>query len=289
MVHPALLFSDELIESIQATLPELVLDLFVLVTLVGDEETYVVVLLLYFFAVDREKGIALIAIGLTIAAITPGLKEGFGIDRPPEMLYHRIGAEHYGVPSGHALGSLVIYGALLYAIDRVTNRQAAIGAAVIGLSVGVSRIVLGVHYLADMLAGLAIGIVLLGLFVGYARLDVRRTFIIAALLTLPVVGVFWHLEEIYFGAGGLAGAILGWTVSPRRDTIRVDAWTGWLAVAGGVAVVLAVTILLELTPVHPLPVAVVVGMAAVLYPDCYHELARRVGDASPTGDVSEAE
>lgn len=275
MATPAILFSDGLIESIQATLPELLLDLIVLVTMLGDQETYVVVLLVFFYAIDREKGVALIAVGLTVAALTPGLKEAFGIPRPPDQL-HWVHAEHYGVPSGHTLGAFAIYGALIYAVDRWSLQFKAFLTALVGTAVGLSRIVLGVHYPADVLAGFAIAIVLLVLFVYWAQLEPERTFLVAGLLVLPIAVLFWDLPEIYFGLGGLIGAAAGWTIGGDVGTIDVSRSVGLVAVAAGVLVVLVVTILLEQAPVHPLPVAVVVGLVAVAYPDLYHEVTNRM-------------
>ncbi len=69
-------------------------------------------------------------------------------------------------PSGHSLGSIVCYGAVLLAFLPVARGRwrrmfiAVIAALVV--FIGVSRTLLGVHYLSDVLGAWAIGIVWLG-------------------------------------------------------------------------------------------------------------------------------
>jgi undecaprenyl-diphosphatase len=69
-------------------------------------------------------------------------------------------------PSGHALGSIVCYGALYLVFlpaTRGTWRRlftVAIGALIV--AIGASRLLLGVHFLSDVLGGWALGITWLG-------------------------------------------------------------------------------------------------------------------------------
>ena len=70
-------------------------------------------------------------------------------------------------PSGHALGSIVCYGAVfLVFLPAARGRWRtwfAVVIAVIVAAVGVSRILLGVHFISDVVGGWAIGIAWLGL------------------------------------------------------------------------------------------------------------------------------
>jgi len=63
-------------------------------------------------------------------------------------------------PSGHALGSMVVYGAvLLVFLPAVRYRRLFISAVgLIVFAIGVTRIALGVHYLTDVLAGWLLGV-----------------------------------------------------------------------------------------------------------------------------------
>ncbi|WFE26085.1 phosphatase PAP2 family protein [Solwaraspora sp. WMMD791] len=63
-------------------------------------------------------------------------------------------------PSGHALGSMVVYGAvLLVFLPAVRYRKLFISAVgLIVFAIGVTRIALGVHYLTDVLSGWLLGV-----------------------------------------------------------------------------------------------------------------------------------
>ncbi|WBB93296.1 phosphatase PAP2 family protein [Verrucosispora sp. WMMC514] len=67
-------------------------------------------------------------------------------------------------PSGHALGSMVVYGALLLVFLPAVRYRKLFTAAValLVVAIGVTRIALGVHYLTDVLAGWLLGALWLG-------------------------------------------------------------------------------------------------------------------------------
>ncbi|OJF14380.1 phosphatase PAP2 family protein [Couchioplanes caeruleus] len=69
-------------------------------------------------------------------------------------------------PSGHALGSMVVYGALLLvflpAVSARHRKWFITVVAVIVAAIGVTRISLGVHYVSDVLAGWLLGAAWLG-------------------------------------------------------------------------------------------------------------------------------
>jgi membrane-associated phospholipid phosphatase len=81
--------------------------------------------------------------------------------RPRPLLWPRLIQEtSYGFPSGHALGSIVLYGFLAYLLVRRYPGQGrsiyGMAAGLIG-AIGFSRLYLGVHYPTDILAGYAVG------------------------------------------------------------------------------------------------------------------------------------
>jgi membrane-associated phospholipid phosphatase len=88
------------------------------------------------------------------------LKLSFHRARPEVAFVH---LDTYSFPSGHAMISTAAYGALAYLAWshlRTTRRRLFLGAGtvvVLGL-IGFSRIYLGVHYLSDVLAGIAGGL-----------------------------------------------------------------------------------------------------------------------------------
>lgn len=69
--------------------------------------------------------------------------------------------ESYSFPSGHALGSTVLYGtiAVLLSADARWRRPAFFAALSMVFLVALSRVYLGAHYLSDVTAGIALGVV----------------------------------------------------------------------------------------------------------------------------------
>ena len=108
----------------------------------------------------------LLVTGAGALVMDPILKDLVGRLRP--VVAHPIA--HGGgnsFPSGHSLGSIVCYGAVfLVFLPAARGRWRAVLRAVIVTLValiGISRILLGVHYLSDVLGGWTLGITWLGL------------------------------------------------------------------------------------------------------------------------------
>ena len=97
-----------------------------------------------------------------IVPINSGLKGLFQRARP--LHNHGFIVEHgWSFPSGHAFGAIVFYGMLAYVLLRLLPprfHRVAIAAAItlVGM-IGISRILLQVHYFSDVLAGFASGAV----------------------------------------------------------------------------------------------------------------------------------
>ena len=91
------------------------------------------------------------------------LKAAFERSRP-ELAEALRGAHGYSFPSGHAMGSTIVFGALGYLAFRVfkTWRARAIAVAFTTsmiVAIAASRIYLGVHWISDIAAGFAAGFV----------------------------------------------------------------------------------------------------------------------------------
>lgn len=94
--------------------------------------------------------------------VDQALKASFRRTRP-ELDDPYVQLSSYAFPSGHAFGAAATYGALAFvlataAARRRTSVAAFAAAAAIVLIVAASRVVLGVHYLLDVVAGIAGGI-----------------------------------------------------------------------------------------------------------------------------------
>jgi undecaprenyl-diphosphatase len=108
----------------------------------------------------------LLVTGAGALVLDPVLKSLVGRLRP--VLAHPIAhGNGNSFPSGHALGSIVCYGAVfLVFLPALRGRwRTAFTAAIAALValIGISRILLGVHYLSDVLGAWALGITWLGI------------------------------------------------------------------------------------------------------------------------------
>jgi len=85
------------------------------------------------------------------------------VDRARPVLPHPLArASGASFPSGHAMGTTVLFGALLLVflpvLSRPGRRLASILAVGAVVAVGVSRVVLGVHYPSDVIGGWLLGL-----------------------------------------------------------------------------------------------------------------------------------
>lgn len=104
-------------------------------------------------------------------------KNLFQRERP--AIHRLIEETGYSFPSGHAMTSICLYGALAYVIWGLTRSESArllsaIVAALLILTIGCSRIYLGVHYPSDILGGYLLGASWLAASAGAFRLIAFR-------------------------------------------------------------------------------------------------------------------
>jgi len=103
----------------------------------------------------------LVATTLGGSIVSTGVK--LAVDRPrPEVDHPIIEAFGKSFPSGHALSSTVVYGAILLTFLPVLQRRLRhLAVAVVGVlivCIGSSRLLLGVHFVSDVLAGYILGV-----------------------------------------------------------------------------------------------------------------------------------
>lgn len=98
------------------------------------------------------------------------LKTLFGRERPPfPPRLVVISSESF--PSGHALNSMVVLGTFAVAAYALTGRRWPLVAALLGtFAIGLSRVYLAAHWLLDVVAGWAIGALVVAAGLGVLRL-----------------------------------------------------------------------------------------------------------------------
>lgn len=117
------------------------------------------VFLLFWWQRYRQQAILFAIACLGGAILSTGLKLVFNKPRP-DLWKPLITETSYSFPSGHALGSVVLYGMTAYLLaERYPHltRQIYGLAITLILAISFSRLYLGVHWLTDILAGWGVG------------------------------------------------------------------------------------------------------------------------------------
>ena len=151
------------------------------ITRIGDPHTVVPLtavvfcLLLWKRRFTEAKFFALNAAGG--ATLSYFLKLAFSKPRP-ELWTQPISEITYSYPSGHALGSMVLYGFLAYLLATFYPRYAKVVYAIatcLIIGIGFSRLYLGVHWPTDIVGGYGIGFLWLSVCVMLMRLEKMKT------------------------------------------------------------------------------------------------------------------
>ncbi|MFB6269370.1 MAG: phosphatase PAP2 family protein [Halobacterium sp.] len=238
-------------EALAGAVPEPLVAVFVALTFLGS--TWFITTVgpaVYLFGpardwITRRNGARLLAVSIGALAVVVLTKGFFAEPRPPESVM-RIAEDGNGFPSGHATGAAAFYGGLAVLLDvgDRTHRYAA-AAGMITL-VAFTRLVLGVHYLVDVVAGAALGTAFVAVLLAVTKRRVGYGFVVAAATALAAVVVVGPTEDPVAAFGGTAGTLAGWWLVTRRGALEnpVDAKTVLpiLVVLGGLA---AVTLKIE--------------------------------------------
>lgn len=100
-------------------------------------------------------------------------------DRP--MIFVEANAEGFSFPSGHSMITMVCYGILMYLIIKKLRSPKItiiiqLFFSLFIFSIGISRYILNVHYLTDIISGFIIGLFLLYSFISlYDSIQKRRS------------------------------------------------------------------------------------------------------------------
>ncbi len=220
------------VEFFHQVLPHWIPQVFAYVTQLGNAGLFFVLgALLYWTSDDREKYGFLLAATLGALSLTLALKGFFALARPPET-YHVVNASGYGFPSGHALGSTVFWVLLALTFDRGSRATRLAVASVIVALVCLTRLVLGVHFTVDVIAGVGVGLVYLAVLIGGFKRRPRPAFALAVLwafaalciviLMPPITAALAEtdLVDAVTALGGTIGALIAWeSVGPPDGTV----------------------------------------------------------------------
>jgi membrane-associated phospholipid phosphatase len=169
--------------------------------------------------VSRRNGARLLAVSLGALAVIVLAKGFFAEPRPPESVM-RIAEDGNGFPSGHATGAAAFYGglaALLNVSDRQRRYLAAGGMVAL---VAATRLLLGVHYLVDVVAGVALGAAFVWVLLKFTYRRVGTGFVVALLTAVAAVLLVGPTQDPVAALGGTAGALAGWLLVTRQGALE---------------------------------------------------------------------
>ena len=135
------------------------------ITFLGNTEFYLIFMPMLYWCLDTVLGIRIGVILLISGGLNNLFKLGFQSPRPcwltPEIDC-LAEASSFGFPSGHSQNAAAIWG--LFATSR-KNSWLKIGSVLLIFLIGLSRMILGVHFLHDVLFGWLVGGILLLAFI----------------------------------------------------------------------------------------------------------------------------
>ena len=182
------------------------------------------------WGIERRRGLFVLGLLLTYVVLIGVLKEFFMLPRPPgagtppeiqwiPSVFQGVFANistggGYGFPSGHALGSTLVWGgfALVMGKDRLSRAWLAL-AGVVVVIVSLSRVVLGVHYLIDVVVGVVIGVVVLSVLYKITDRGINPSRVLVVAMAIGVLGLLQGFTfESVAAVGSAVGAWLVWRV-----------------------------------------------------------------------------
>jgi len=220
----------EILHFLQSIRTDFLNQLFILITMLGEETFFMSVVCLVYWCLDKRFGYKLGFAYLSSGVLNSGLKNLFQVARPfavdptlqPLRLESATGASF---PSGHAQLAASFWTSLAIQLRR---KWLVAAGALLVLLVAFSRMYLGLHTLLDVGVGVALGIV--WVFVSNALFEAaERTGKRALVLVLTVpslVGLAFFPDPDYFKlVGTFAGFSLGYLV--ESSWIRFPVQAAW--------------------------------------------------------------
>ena len=131
---------------------------------------------LLFLIKNKKIGISICLNLILVTSLNYILKQI--LQRPRPIEYRIIDESGYSLPSGHSMVSMAFYGYLIYLIYKYINNKylkwsviTLLGLLII--SIGISRIYLGVHYTSDVIAGFLVAISYLIIYINFINIIIE--------------------------------------------------------------------------------------------------------------------
>lgn len=190
-------------------------------TLLGDlrvmtVETIVAAVLLAVWGHPRRAG-SVVVLVLTGAGISESLKALVARPRPVpalSLLAESPSFSHvFSFPSGHALSGMLLFGslALMLSVSRVSKPWRVWGSlavAAVGITIGLSRIYMVVHFFSDVLASWLLGLTMLATWAAAVLVWGRTQPPADQRVIRPLASVMWRWALAALGAVAVIVAVV---------------------------------------------------------------------------------
>ena len=213
-----LLFDPELNIVIRESLSGSMVQFLEIITILGHGALlFAFAALLYWFYPDNvsRKRIFILALCVMTLALVGGLKGILQVPRP-ELAFAPENYPGWSTPSAHAMGATAIYGGFATIKDDKLKILRYLGVGLLIFFIALSRVVIGVHYVGDVILGVILGILLVYLAIHIKR---RRTigmiFVVSLLISIGAY-LLGSEEFITLSIGSSLGGFVSWNLVEYR-------------------------------------------------------------------------
>lgn len=194
--------------------------LFLAVTSLGSEYTYLLLLTFVYWCINRRAGRTLLVGFMLSAWLSSVLKDAMGMSRPsPDLVRVLVQEWSSGFPSGHAQNAALVWG---YIAMRWPKRWVITLSAVLIFLISLSRLYLGAHFLYQVLGGAALGLACAAIMYIWERRGKLPAQPLAWRTLLAVCALYLLAIPVQSDDGfRIAGVLMGFLLTdaiPRRTT-----------------------------------------------------------------------
>ncbi len=249
LLQPIIAWEIEIIVRIQAAIGGVAGDFFQLMSDLGRQSVYLLLLVVLYWGIDKRLAARLALLYVTSGYVNGLIKELAKIERPFQVSSEIVAGEivrGYSFPSGHTQLAATVWPSLAYVYRR---RWMAALAAITILLIGFSRLYLGVHYPHDVIGGLVIGLLWADLYrrtypsVERQLIGMPLAVLVAGVILVPALAnLSLASEEASPIAGAAMGLGLGYVFEERWIGLcaRAAPWRVVLRLVVGAALTAAV-------------------------------------------------
>jgi undecaprenyl-diphosphatase len=162
-------FDEAILQFFQRYRSDLLNTIMLELTALGAGPTLVMIVLIasvFLWLTNHKWSVYILLMGVTLGQVVNAILKNY-FDRPRPNVVELVTDVHsLSFPSGHAMASMVVYGSVCYLVARLEPTRKLrmmtwMFAGAVILTVGLSRMYLGVHYPSDIFAGYLGGLAVL--------------------------------------------------------------------------------------------------------------------------------